>query len=105
VSGLPQFCYAEDEWSEPRLITLVASRKHDHKILAVALNDPEFKTFREAAELPPHRLMMLCCFFQDYKMLEAKPVEVDEIEPATRALLIIGDSLQRSSENRRREFP
>jgi len=49
--------------------------------------------------------MMLCRFFQDYKMLEAKPVEGDEIEPAARALLIIGDSLQRYSENRRRGFP
>ncbi len=57
------------------------------------------------AELPPHRLMMLCRCFQDYKMLAAKPVEVDEIEPAARALLIIEDSLQRYSENRRRGFP
>src|SRR5208337_3727013 len=81
VSGLPQFCYAEDEWNEPRLITFVESRKHRHKILPGAVNDPVFNSSCEVAELPPHRLMMLCRFFQDYKMLEAKPVEVDEIEP------------------------
>jgi len=68
VSGLPQFCYAEDEWNEPRLITFVESRKHRHKILAGAVNDPVFNSFREVAELPPHRLMMLCRCFQDYKM-------------------------------------
>jgi len=102
---LPQFCYAEDEWNEPRLITFVESRKHGHKILAGAVNDPVCNSFCEVAELPPHRLMMPCRFFQDYKMLEAKPVEVDEIEPAPRALLIIGDSLRRYSENRRRGFP
>ncbi len=58
-------------------------------------------------ELPlnvPHRLMMLRRFFQDYKMLEGKTVEVDEIEPAAKALPIIEDSLQRYSENRRRGF-
>ena len=84
---MPQFCYAEDEWNEPRLITFVGSRKHGHKILASAVNDPVFNSFCEVAELPPHRLMMLCRFFQDYKMLAAKPDEVDEIEPAARALL------------------
>ena len=40
-------------------MTMVDSGKHDHKILAVAVNDPEFNSFQEAAELPPHRLMML----------------------------------------------
>src|ERR1043166_913986 len=54
------------------LMTMVDSGKRDHKILAVAVNDPEFNSFLEAAELPPHRLMMLRRFFQDYKLLEGK---------------------------------
>src|SRR6516164_10077062 len=32
------------------LMTMVDSAKNDHKILAVGGNDPEFNTFREAAE-------------------------------------------------------
>ena len=86
------------------LMTMVDSGKKDHKILAVAMNDPEFNSFREATELPPHRLTMLRRFFQDYKMLEGKPVEVDEFEPAEKALPIIESSLQRYSEKRRRGF-
>ncbi len=86
------------------LMTMVDSGKHDHKILAVAVNDPEFNSFNEAAELPPHRLMMLRRFFQDYKLLEGKSVEVDEIEPSEKALPIIESSLQRYSEKRRRGF-
>ena len=86
------------------LMTMVDSGKHDHKILAVAVHDPEFSSFREAAELPPHRLMMLRRFFQDYKQLEGKSVEVEEIESAEKALPVIEDSLQRYSEKRRRGF-
>src|SRR5205809_5658417 len=41
------------------LMTMVDSGKRDHKILAIACGDPEFNSFREADELPPHRLMML----------------------------------------------
>ena len=86
------------------LMTMVDSGKHDHKILAVAVHDPEFSSFREAAELPPHRLMMLRRFFQDYKQLEGKSVEVEEIESAEKALPVIEESLQRYSEKRRRGF-
>jgi inorganic pyrophosphatase len=86
------------------LMTMVDTGKHDHKILAVAVGDPEFNGFREARELPPHRLMMLRRFFQDYKFLEGKTVEVDEIQPAETALPIIEESLQRYSQHRRRGF-
>src|SRR5579872_2807902 len=60
------------------LMTMMDSGKRDHKILAVAVEDPEFNGFREATELPPHRLTMLRRFFQDYKKLEGKAVEVEE---------------------------
>src|SRR5262245_49125234 len=86
------------------LMTMVDSGKKDHKILSVALGDPEFSSFREAAELPPHRLTMLRRFFQDYKQLEGKLVEVEEFEPAAAARPVIVDSLERYSEQRRRGF-
>jgi inorganic pyrophosphatase len=86
------------------LMTMVDAGKKDHKVLAVAVDDPEFNSFRDAAELPTHRLMMLRRFFQDYKLLEGKSVEVDEIQPAAMALPIIEESLQRYSQIRRRGF-
>ena len=86
------------------LMTMIDSGKHDHKILAVAVGDPEFNSFREAEELPPHRLTMLRRFFQDYTQLEGKVVEVDEIQPAKAAFPIIEDALTRYSRQRRRGF-
>lgn len=86
------------------LMTMMDMGKKDHKIIAVATQDPEFNSYREAAEMPPHRLMMLRRFFQDYKQLEGKAVEVDEIAPAKMAYPIIEDSLARYSRHRRKGF-
>lgn len=38
------------------LMTMINSGKKDHKILAVAVDDPEFNSFTEAKQLPGHRL-------------------------------------------------
>src|ERR1700757_3564460 len=86
------------------LMTMIDSGKKDHKIIAVATEDPEFNSYYEAAEMPPHRLLMLRRFFQDYKQLEGKAVEVDEIRPSGEAFPIILDSLHRYSEQRRKGF-
>jgi inorganic pyrophosphatase len=86
------------------LMTMIDSGKRDHKILAVAVHDPEYNGYREAAELPTHRLAMLRRFFQDYKQLEGKAVEVEEFEPANTAIPIIQAALEAYSTQRRRGF-
>ena len=86
------------------IMTMIDSGKKDHKIIAVATDDPEFDSYREARDLPRHRLLMLRRFFQDYKQLEGKSVEVDEITSAKNALPIIEDALRRYSEQRQRGF-
>src|ERR1700722_14442080 len=86
------------------LMTMIDSGKKDHKVLAVAVNDPEYNGCMEANELPGHRLNMLRRFFQDYKTLEGKSVEVDEFQPANTALPVIEAALARYSSQRRRGF-
>jgi inorganic pyrophosphatase len=86
------------------LMTMIDSGKKDHKVLAVAMDDPEFNSFHEASELPEHRLTMLRRFFLDYKTLEHKTVEVDEIQAASFAAPIIEAALDRYSEHRRHGF-
>jgi inorganic pyrophosphatase len=86
------------------LMTMLDTGKRDHKVLAVAVDDPEYNGFREAAQLPAHRLALLRRFFQDYKTLEGKAVEVDEFQPAAAALPVIEQALERYSQGRRRGF-
>lgn len=86
------------------LMTMLDSGQKDHKILAVAIHDPEFNGFREASELPPHRLAILRRFFQDYKTLEGKSVEVDEFQSSSKALPVIEAALEAYSEQRRSGF-
>jgi inorganic pyrophosphatase len=86
------------------LMTMLDAGKRDHKVLAAAVDDPEYNGIHEAAQLPPHRLTMLRRFFQDYKTLEGKAVEVDEFQAAAAALPVIVDALERYSEKRRRGF-
>lgn len=75
------------------LMTMIDSGEKDHKVVAVATADPEYNSYHEASELPPHKLTMVRRFFQDYKQLESKAVEVDEILPAAAAYPIIDNAL------------
>ncbi|HEX6880607.1 MAG TPA: inorganic diphosphatase [Terriglobales bacterium] len=86
------------------LMTMLDGGKKDHKIIAVATQDPEFNSYKEAAEMPEHRLLMLRRFFQDYKSLEGKKVEVDEFQPAAAAFPVVEDALHRYSQQRRKGF-
>ncbi len=86
------------------IMTMIDAGKKDHKIIAVATEDPEYDHYREATELPPHKLTQLRRFFLDYKTLEGKSVEVDEIQPATAAFPVIEDALVRYAKQRRKGF-
>ena len=77
------------------VMTMIDGGASDDKIIAVATNDPEFSDYIEARDLPPHRMLVLKRFFQDYKQLEGKQVQVEDIRPAYAAMNIIEKSLAR----------
>ena len=82
------------------LMTMIDAGVEDHKIIAVATGDPEFSHYHDATQMPPHRLLMVRRFFQDYKQLEGKAVEVDAIQPPSAAYPIIEDALLRYAHKR-----
>jgi len=65
----------------------------DDKIVAIAIDDPAFVHYKEADQLSPHILAELRRFFQDYKILEGKMSEVDELFDRARALSVIEECI------------
>ena len=77
----------------------------DDKILAVSVHDPAYVDYTTHSQLPAHTLREIRRFFQDYKTLEGKAVEVDDFQPGKTALPVIEQALERYSQQRRRGFP
>jgi inorganic pyrophosphatase len=48
----------------------------DFKVLCVAVADPQYAHYNELADVSPHRLREIENFFQTYKLLENKEVEI-----------------------------
>lgn len=66
----------------------------DDKIIAVAENDMSVNHMNDIGDLPPHFTKELKNFFEDYKKLEQKTVEVEEFQDAATAKKIILQSIE-----------
>ncbi len=65
----------------------------DDKIVAVAIDDPAYAHYQEQSELPPHVTVELRRFFQDYKVLEGKKSEVEELYGREKALQVVREAI------------
>ncbi len=65
----------------------------DDKIIAVASNDPTVKHIKDIDELPEHFFNELKHYFEEYKVLENKVVEIDNFQNKTEAFRIIQDAI------------
>lgn len=74
---------------------MIDSNERDEKIIAVANNDIAVNYIDTLDELPPHTMVELKRFFQDYKALEHKHVEVNEFLGKDDAFNIIEESMER----------
>lgn len=66
----------------------------DDKVIAVHVHDPAFNEYTDIGQLPKHLFREMKRFFEDYKVLEHKSVEVDEFLGATEALAIVRESME-----------
>lgn len=65
----------------------------DDKIIAVAAKDPGVNYIKSVDELPKHFIAVLRNYFEQYKVLENKIVEIDEFQNAEAAYKVINDSI------------
>ena len=76
----------------------------DDKIIAVNVHDPAVSDYKDRDQLPTHVLRELKRFFQDYKVLENKGVEVEDILGPPEAITILKSALDMYRKLRRGEL-
>lgn len=81
------------------VMEMIDGTEKDEKIIAVARHDMSFNYLNELSELPPHALVELRRFFEDYKKLEHKDVTVERFMNKETAYKIINDSIEKYNAN------
>jgi inorganic pyrophosphatase len=76
----------------------------DDKIIAVAAHDMSVNHINEIPELPPHFIVELKNFFEDYKKLENKSVVVEEFQSREVAYDIIRKGMEFYQETFKKEL-
>ncbi|MCX2741940.1 inorganic diphosphatase [Pontibacter anaerobius] len=76
------------------VMQMIDNNEEDDKIIAVAYNDMSVRHINDISELPPHTLLEMRRFFEDYKKLENKEVIVEQFLGREHAYKIIQDSIE-----------
>src|SRR3989338_4880551 len=68
------------------------SGDQDDKIIAVPMKDPHFETLKDISDVSEHTKKEIKHFFETYKLLQNKIVEVTAFEDRKKALAIVKES-------------
>jgi inorganic pyrophosphatase len=84
------------------LMKMIDQEETDDKVIAVHANDPEYAHYNSIQELPPHRMVEVKRFFEDYKVLENKAVKVENFLDCIEAGKVIQEAINLYQMNRDR---
>ena len=76
------------------VMKMIDGGEADDKIIAIHEDDPQYNCYHHIDELPPHTLKTLKRFFEDYKILEQKQVQIKSFLGPEKAKEIISLALQ-----------
>lgn len=82
------------------VMEMIDEDERDDKIIAVAAHDMSINYINDISELPPHYLIELKRFFEDYKKLEHKNVTVEKFLGKEKAWDIVMESIKLYEDNR-----
>ncbi|MER3497754.1 MAG: inorganic pyrophosphatase [Chitinophagaceae bacterium] len=72
---------------------MIDQDKRDDKIISVATKDPSVNHYKDVGGLPSHFLAELKNYFEQYKVLESKKVEIDNFQDKEAAVKIITEAI------------
>lgn len=75
------------------VMQMIDGDEEDDKIIAVAAHDVSVNHFNDIEDLPPHMLLEMQRFFEDYKALEHKHVTVERFMGREQAYRIVENSI------------
>ena len=76
------------------VIYMIDRDETDEKIIAIPYGDPQYNTFKDISDLPPHVINELKHFLSVYKQLENKIVKVTETAGCERAKETIKENIK-----------
>ena len=89
---IPHMCIVEAKVIG--VMQMVDQDEEDDKIIAVAAHDVSVNHYNELSDLPPYMMLEMQRFFEDYKALENKHVEVKQFMGREDAYRIIDESVR-----------
>ena len=75
------------------VISMKDEKGIDDKLIAVLADDPEYAHYTDVSELAPHRMRALKQFLVDYKVLENKQVDVDQMGSREEAVRVLREAI------------
>lgn len=76
------------------VIRMIDQGKGDDKVISVHVDDPEYNHIRSIKELAPHKINEIRRFFESYKELEKKSVEITSIDDEKHAVQVVRESIE-----------
>lgn len=75
-------------------LDMIDNGESDIKIIAVPKNDPRFNNRQDIQDINPHSISEIKHFFETYKDLENKKVEIPNIGDKSKAIDIVKESIK-----------